>query len=158
MIFVSSVARSTFDCSSALPIIEPRPPAPAVPTKAAPDASDAAYRPPPSETMPLTLLKPARAICATFAVVPLLNTAEIVPSDRIERLLNVPAAEPFCVFEVTALALAKPLIVGLPLAESSTCHERFELNVAPSANVGAVTPPGGIPRFETLGFAGAVPI
>src|SRR5215813_12898433 len=119
MILVSSVARSTLDCSSAPLINCPLPTTPGVERKSAPDDVDSAYIPPPWSTRPLTLLNCASTICATSVVFPLLNTAEIVPSDAMETSLKLPGAAPSCVLEVTALGLPYAVIFGVPPAESS---------------------------------------
>jgi len=52
IICVNSVAMSTLDCSSALPMSEPRPPVPAVPVLGMPDASLSPKRLLPSLTSP----------------------------------------------------------------------------------------------------------
>src|SRR5580700_9874090 len=132
----NSVDIFTFDCSSAPSSTVPRPPAPATPTVARPDAAVVIKLLPPEAVNPAVLATVATASCPIVEVRPLLNCAVITPEESTTKLWYTPLVNPSWLFAVLLEAAASCEIVGFPLLLF-----RFQLklrSLAPSANVGNV--------------------
>src|SRR6185312_3904821 len=114
----------------------PRPPAPATPMLATPEAwlwPNAVF---PSFTSPFGLLKFAIASCPTDTVWPAPKVAVSVPSEVIETPVTCPGADPFWLMDEVAEDAAYCVRVVFPF-ESRMPQER-ELAAAPSVQVGVV--------------------
>src|SRR5258705_9682078 len=82
----NSVEMLTFDCSSAPSSTVPRPPAPATPTVASPEAAVVMKLLPPEAVNPAVLATVATASCPIVEVRPLLNCAVITPAESTTKL------------------------------------------------------------------------
>ena len=82
----NSVEMLTFDCSSAPSTSVPRPPAPATPTVASPEAAVVIKLLPPETVNPAVLATVATASCPIVEVRPLLKFAVITPAESTRKL------------------------------------------------------------------------
>src|SRR5215471_18577621 len=103
---INSDAISTFDNSSVLPVVVPRPPSPGTPTLASPDAVEMLNLFPPTFSRPDGLLNDASAIRASSAVLPLENNPCTAPSAPMMNEFRVPAEKPFCELDAVAEGVA----------------------------------------------------
>src|SRR5438046_2170296 len=121
---------STFDDSSALPMMLPRPPVAATPTLAMPDDALSEQRFDPIFTSPFGLLKVAIASWPTTTVWPAPKVATICPVLLMTTLSTWPAAEPFWLIDDVADGDAK--LVRMALAPTAgTTSQLIAFGVAP---------------------------
>src|SRR5258705_2763587 len=147
----NSVEILTFDCSTASSTIVPRPPAPATPTVANPDAAVVEKLLPPEAVNPAVLATVATASWPTVEVLPLLNCAVITPEGSTVKLWYTPLVNPSWLPPVLLEAEASCEIVGVPLLLFKF-HLKLS-SLAPSVTPVTVIlfpPPFGKPSFPDV--------